>query len=48
MYPSFDSIKWFYEINCYTNEDIQTYVELNALTQEQYTEITGEKHPEKS
>ena len=46
MYPSFESIKWFYDINCYTNEDIQKYVELNALTQEQYKEITGEKYPE--
>ena len=46
MYPSFDSIKWFYDINCYTNEDIQTYVELECITKEQYTEITGESFPE--
>ncbi|MGW7908939.1 XkdX family protein, partial [Staphylococcus pseudoxylosus] len=26
MYPGFESIKYFYDINCYTNEDIQTYV----------------------
>ncbi|WP_186312104.1 XkdX family protein [Staphylococcus pettenkoferi] len=36
MYPGFDSIKYFYDINCYTNEDIQTYVELDALTKEEY------------
>ena len=46
MYPGFDSIKYFYDINCYTNEDIQTYVELDALTKEQYKEITGEDYPE--
>ncbi|MCM3071744.1 XkdX family protein [Staphylococcus equorum] len=45
MYPSFSTIKYFYQINCYTNEDIQTYVELNAITVEQYTEITGEEYP---
>lgn len=46
MYPSFESIKWFYDINCYTNEDIQTYVELGVTTKEEYKEITGEKYPE--
>ena len=46
MYPGFDSIKYFYDINCYTNEDIQTYVELECITKEQYTEITGEDYPE--
>ncbi|MEM5398325.1 XkdX family protein [Staphylococcus gallinarum] len=46
MYPSFESIEWFYDINCYTNEDIQTYVELGCITKEQYKEITGEDYPE--
>ncbi|NMK54211.1 XkdX family protein [Staphylococcus capitis] len=45
MYPGFDSIKYFYDINCYT-EDIQTYVELDALTKEEYKKITGEEYPE--
>ncbi|PTI38148.1 XkdX family protein [Staphylococcus succinus] len=46
MYPSFESIKWFYDINCYTNEDIATYVQLGCLTKVQYKEITGEDYPE--
>ena len=48
MYPGFDSIKYFYDINCYTNEDIQTYVELDALTKEEYKKITGEDYPEEA
>lgn len=44
MYPSFESIKWFYDINCYTSEDIKTYVELGVTTKEQYKEITGEDY----
>lgn len=46
MYPSFDSIKWFYDINCYTNEDIATYVQLGCLTKEEYKQITSEDYPE--
>ncbi|MGO2834559.1 MAG: XkdX family protein [Staphylococcus saprophyticus] len=46
MYPSFDSIKWFYEINVYSNQDIKTYVELNVLSKFQYESITGEEYPE--
>lgn len=46
MYPSYESIKWFYDINCYTNSDIKIYVELGVTTKEQYTEITGEEYPE--
>lgn len=45
MYPGFESIKYFYDINCYTNEDIQTYVTLDAIDEEQYEEITGEEYP---
>ena len=46
MYPGFESIKYFYDINCYTDEDIQTYVELEAIDKEQYEEITGEEYSE--
>lgn len=46
MYPGFESIKYFYDINCYTNEDIQTYVELDAIDKAQCEEITGEEYPE--
>ncbi|PTJ85066.1 XkdX family protein [Staphylococcus succinus] len=46
MYPSYESIKWFYDINCYTNEDIATYVQLGVTSKAQYKEITGEDYPE--
>lgn len=45
MYPPFEDIKYFYDINCYTNEDIQTYYELGCISKEQYKEITGEDLP---
>lgn len=44
MWPTFESIKYFYDINCYTNEDIQTYVKLGYLTKEDYTRITNEEY----
>lgn len=44
MYPGFKSIKYFYDLHCYTNEDIATYVELEAITPEQYKAITGETY----
>lgn len=44
MWPTFESIKYFYDINCYTNEDIQTYVKLGCLTKEDYTRITNEEY----
>lgn len=46
MYPGFKSIKYFYDINCYTNEDIATYVQLNCIDKIQYKEITKEDYPE--
>lgn len=46
MFPGFESIKYFYDINCYTNEQIQRYVQLECITQSQYALITGEKYPE--
>lgn len=46
MYPSYDSIKYFYDINAYSNEDIMVYVELGILTYEQYESITGESFPQ--
>lgn len=45
MYPSFSTIKYFYQINCYTNEDIQTYVALDVISKDQYKEITNEDYP---
>lgn len=46
MFPGFDNIKYFYDLNCYTNAQIKRYVELECITKEQYTEITGEEYPE--
>ncbi|MDU6246531.1 MAG: XkdX family protein [Staphylococcus warneri] len=46
MYPGFDAIKYFYDINCYTNEDIQTYVELGCIDKVEYKKITKEDYPE--
>lgn len=42
MFPSFESIKYFYDINCYTNADIKIYYDYDCITKEQYKEITGE------
>lgn len=46
MFPPFESIKYFYDINCYTNEDIKVYYDYGCITKEQYKEITGEDLPE--
>lgn len=46
MFPGFESIKYFYGINCYTNEQIKRYVELECITEEQYKEITVKNYPE--
>ncbi|KKB24945.1 XkdX family protein [Staphylococcus carnosus] len=41
--PDFDTIKRYYEKNCYTKEDVFFYTEENCITEEQYKEITGEE-----
>lgn len=48
MWPTFESIKWFYDIDCYTDEDIATYVELGCITSEQYSKITDGSEQERS
>ena len=45
-YPGYDTIERYYDLNCYTKEDIQFFTQHNAITKEQYTEITGEDYPE--
>lgn len=45
MFPSYETIKWFYENNCYSNEEIEEFVSLGCLTKEQYEMITGEDFP---
>ncbi|EGQ3937889.1 TPA: XkdX family protein [Staphylococcus pseudintermedius] len=40
-FPSFSNIKYFYDRNCYTNEQIKRFVELECITKEQFKEITG-------
>ena len=42
MFPSFESIKYFYDINCYSNADIKIYYDYGCITKEQYKYITGE------
>lgn len=46
MWPTYESIKWFYDINAYTNEDIATYVELGVTTKAEYKQITGKDYTE--
>ena len=48
MFPGFDNIKYFYDRKCYTNAQIKRFVELECITKEQYTEITGEDFPEEA
>ncbi|MBM2659695.1 MULTISPECIES: XkdX family protein [Staphylococcus] len=45
-YPRYESIKRYYDKNCYSNEDIAFYTKHGALTPEQYKEITNEEYPE--
>ncbi|MTV23001.1 XkdX family protein [Staphylococcus delphini] len=40
-FPSFNNIKYFYDRNYYTNEQIKRFVELECITKEQFEEITG-------
>lgn len=40
----FDRLKLFYEWGFTTKEQLRRYVELNALTEEEYEEITEEKY----
>lgn len=37
----FDRLKLFYEWGFTTKEQLRRYVELNAITKEQFKEITG-------
>ena len=36
MWPSYEDIKYFYDVNAYSNDDIKTYVQYGVLTEEQY------------
>ena len=48
IFPPFSTIKYLYDNNAYTDLDIYTFVELECLTKEQYTEITGENFPQET
>ena len=48
IFPPFSTIKYLYDNNAYTDLDIYTFVELECLTKEQYTEITGEIFPQET
>lgn len=41
-YPGYETIKGYYDLNCYTNADIKFFAEHGAITSEQYKQITGE------
>lgn len=43
-YPEMSDIKLFYSWECYTDDDIRTYVEIGWITEEQFTEITGKPY----
>lgn len=45
-YPDFKFIKKYYDLNCYTKEDVKDYTDGGAITKEQFEEITGKKYPE--
>ena len=44
--PDFDTVKRYYDKNCYTKDDVAFYSKENCITQEQYKKITGEDYPE--
>ncbi|AVB11416.1 XkdX family protein [Bacillus velezensis] len=46
LYPEFADIKQFYDWKCYDDDDIRTYVKLEWITEEQFTEITGKEYTE--
>ena len=48
IFPPFSTIKYLYDNNAYTDLDIYAFVELECLTKEQYTEITGNPFPQKT
>lgn len=43
--PDFDTIKRYYEKNCYTKEDVQDYTVGGEITKKEYKEITGAPYP---
>lgn len=44
-YPDFKFIKKYYNLNCYTKEDIKDYTDGGAITKEEYEKITGDPYP---
>lgn len=40
----FPFIKTYYDKGLYTNESIATFVEANYITEDEYSEITGEDY----
>ncbi|PCF81433.1 XkdX family protein [Staphylococcus delphini] len=40
-FPSFNNIKYFYDRNYYTNDQIKRFVELECINEEEFKEITG-------
>lgn len=40
-YPEMADIKWFFDRDCYTDDDVRLFVEFGCITEAQFTEITG-------
>lgn len=47
IFPPYSTIEFLYKGGYYTNDDIYTFVQLDCLTKEQYTELTRDKYPYK-
>lgn len=47
-FPAYADIKLFYDWGCYSVKDLTDYVKLGCLTENEYTEICGEKYKEQS
>ncbi|WP_332606880.1 XkdX family protein [Bacillus spizizenii] len=43
-YPEMADIKWFYDRDCYTDDDVRLFVELGCITESEFTEITGKPY----
>lgn len=45
IFPPYSTIEFLYKGGYYTNDDIQTFVELDCLTITQYQDLTGKTYP---
>lgn len=45
IYPTFDDIKYFYDLGCYTDEEILIYYDCEAITADEFKKLTGKDVP---